>query len=82
VTSIVFHSVGGRHRHNIFWTYRAELDPERRVFIEALTARLEVSGYECTLTPSGRSTVCNRKPGESLDSQAHFDALKGNPPII
>jgi len=82
VTSIVFHSVGGRHRHNIFWTYRAELDPDREVFIEALTARLEVGGYECTVTPSGRSTVCNTKPGDSLESQAHIDALKGNLPIL
>jgi len=82
VTSIVFQSVGGRHRHNPFFKYKVELDPEREVFVKALSARLSRSGYECTATPSGRSTVCNTKPGDSLESQAHIDALKSNLPIL
>jgi hypothetical protein len=82
VNSIVFHSVGGRSRHTFFWIHKPELDPDRQVFIAALTARLEVGGYECTATPSGRSTVCNRKSGDSLDSQAHGEALKSNLPIL
>ncbi len=82
VTSIVFQSVGGRQRPNFFWIHKAELDPEREVFIKALTARLSVSGYACIATPSGRSTVCNRGPSDIPNSQAHFDVLKSYPQIL
>ena len=76
VTSIVFQSVGGRHRYNSFWTHKAELDPDREVFIEALTAWLSVVGFECTATHSGRSTVCNRIPGDTLNLKPPIDVLK------
>jgi len=45
--------------------YMRVLSTENKEFIEALTAELRLVGYNCTLTPSGRSTVCNQVPGAS-----------------
>ena len=65
VTTIVFHTVGGRHRPYILTKGIAprskEIDSKRSAFVKALTARLRTAGYDCTATPSGRSWVCNNR---------------------
>ena len=64
VSTLVFHTVGGRHRPYIVAIgipkRSAETDAKRAAFVTALTARLRTAGYDCATTPSGRSKVCHR----------------------
>ena len=83
VNTIVFHTVGGRHRPYIRTNYitprSPETDIERAAFISALVAQLQSADYDCTMTPSERTWVCNRKT-TATSAHSTLPVLRGRAP--